>query len=606
MAIGIWRRLGTAALLVCSWTGAWTGAWVGIWVGLSTAGSTAAWAQGLALDTVEVAGSLVRPVGIVSAGDGSGRLFLVQQTGQILIYDGVSVQATPFLDLSGEVACCGETGLLGLAFHPGYAAAGTFFVDYTRDEPGTGQLQTVVSRFHVSAGDPDRADAASEEILLTVDQPFANHNAGQLAFGPDGYLYVALGDGGSGGDPNENGQDPGTLLATILRLDVDSTPDPGLAYAIPAGNPFVGVSGARSEVWDYGLRNPFRFSFDRQTGDLWIADVGQGSWEEIDFEPSGGTGGQGGRNYGWDCREGLHAYSDPNGDHNTTCTGTGYTDPILEYGHTAGRCSVTGGFRYRGAAEPRLQGVYVYADYCTGEVFGTVPRCDGAWQSEILADLPFNVTSFGEDGAGELYLTELHGDGTATSKVHRLVLAAGSGGPGLQAAPATLSFGTVPVGDTVELPVTLTNANAGPEAAAVTSSALTGPPAVGLDPHGAAPPCSSLQPCLPPGASCAMTVRVHATATGDLASTIDFGGNFAPAQVFVAGQAVACPSTVNLTLSNQTISDTQGFRACDTITAGPSFTVAAGGDVTFQAGTRIVLASGFRVLSGGHFAAETF
>ena len=482
MAISAWSRPTTLCLLVYAAAG------------VSAGVSSTAWAQGLALDTVEVAADLVRPVGIISAGDGSGRLFLVQQTGQILIYDGVSVQATPFLDLSGEIACCGETGLLGLAFHPGYAADGAFFVDYTRDEPGTGQLQTVVSRFHVSAGDPDQGDAASEEILLTVDQPFANHNAGQLAFGPDGYLYVALGDGGSGGDPNENGQDPGTLLATILRLDVDSTPDPGLAYAIPDGNPFVGVSGARGEVWDYGLRNPFRFSFDRQTGDLWIGDVGQSSWEEVDLEPAGGTGGPGGRNYGWDCREGLHAYSDPNGDHNTTCTGTGTTDPILEYGHTAGRCSVTGGFRYRGAAEPRLRGVYLYADYCTGEVFGTVPRCDGVWQSETLADLPFNVTSFGEDEAGELYLTEFHGDGTASSKVHRLVLAAGSGGPELQVTPASHDFGTVEVGDTVELAITLTNANAGPEAAAATSTELVGPAAVTLDLHGAAPPARASSP----------------------------------------------------------------------------------------------------------------
>ncbi len=595
MATSAWPRLVAVALAVVAPAG------------LSTGFSPEARAQGLALDTVEIAGSLVRPVGIVPPGDGSGRLFLVQQTGQILIYDGVSVQATPFLDLSAKVACCGEEGLLGLAFHPGYPGDDSFFVDYTRTEADTGQLQTVVARYHVSAGDPDLADAGSEEILLTVDQPFANHNAGQLAFGPDGYLYVALGDGGSGGDPNENGQDPGTLLGTILRLDVDGT-DPPLAYAIPPDNPFVGVSGARGEVWDYGLRNPFRFSFDRMTGDLWIADVGQNLWEEIDLEPAAGPGG---RNYGWDCREGFHAYTDTNGDHNSTCTSTGYTDPILEYGHDAGRCSVTGGFRYRGTAEPRLQGVYVFADFCTGELFGTVPRCDGAWQSEPLLDPPFSVTSFGEDEAGELYLTEYHGDGTAASKVHRLVLAAGSGGPDLQVAPASHDFGSVEVGDTVELAVTLTNANAGPEAAAVTSAVLAGPSAVALDPQGdplgAAPACPSLAPCLPPGASCGMTVRVHADATGNLASSLDFGGNFLPEHTTLSGQAVACASDVNLTLSNQTVSDAPPpFRACDTLTAGPEFVVASGGDVTFQAGTRIVLASGFRVLFGGHFVAQIF
>ncbi len=591
MAISAWLRTASTILLPSALAA------------LSPGLAAEARAQGLALDTVETANGLVRPVGIVPPGDGSGRLFLVQQTGQILIYDGVSVQATPFLDLSAKVACCGEEGLLGLAFHPGYPGDDSFFVDYTRTEAGTGQLQTVVARYRVSAGDPDLADAGSEEILLTVDQPFANHNAGQLAFGPDGDLYVALGDGGNGGDPNENGQDPGTLLGAILRLDVDSTPAAGLAYAIPPDNPFVGVAGARAEVWDYGLRNPFRFSFDRQTGDLWIADVGQGLWEEIDLEAAGGPGGH---NYGWDCREGFHAYSDPNGDHNSTCTGTGYTDPILEYGHDAGRCSVTGGFRYRGTAEPRLAGVYLYADYCTGELFGTVPRCDGAWQSEPLLDLPYNVTSFGEDHAGELYLTEYHGDGSATGKVHRLILAAGSGGPDLQVAPASHDFGSVEVGDTVELALTLTNANAGPEAVAVASADLTGPPAVGLDPNDGLPACHGLHPCLPPGASCKITLRVHAATTGDLASSLDFGGNFAPEQVTVSGQAVACTSEVNPTFSSQTVSDSQTYRACDTLTAGPDFTVAAGGDVTFQAGTRIVLTSGFRVLAGGHLTAQIF
>jgi glucose/arabinose dehydrogenase len=565
--------------------------------------------QGLALDTDLLTSGLVGPLGVVDPGDGSGRLFLVQQTGQILVWNGTSIEAMPFLDLSGTVACCGEEGLLGLAFHPSFASNGVFFVDYTRN-PG-GQLQTVVARYHVFAGDPDVADPGSGEVLLSFDQPFGNHNGGDLAFGPDGYLYVATGDGGSGGDPNENGQDPGTLLGAILRLDVDGAPVAPLAYAIPPDNPFVGVAGAREEVWAYGLRNPFRFSFDRQTGDLLIGDVGQGAWEEVDRQPATSAGGE---NYGWDCREGLHPFADGNGDNNATCTGTGYTDPILEYAHAdAGggfRCSVTGGFRYRGDLEPRLRGVYLYADFCSGEVFGTIPRCDGVWQSRVLLDTAFHVTTFGQDAAGELYLTDRVDTANPNSEVYHLVLADGSGGPDLAPGSSSLDFGTVEEGDTVSVPFTLANANAGPEAAAVASRTLSDTVRFALDSRvgqASTPPCQmGGAPCLPPGASCSTTVRFHAGSPGAVSETLDFDGNFVAETIGLTANVVPCSSDVNLTFTSQTVTGSETHRACDTLTAGPDVTVASGGNLTLQAGTRIVLQDGFHVESGGALALEIF
>ena len=563
-------------------------------------------AQGLALDTSLLTGGLVRPLGIVDPGDGSGRLFLVQQTGEIRIWNGVSIEATPFLDLSGEVTCCGEAGLLGLVFHPDFAVNDEFFVNYTRTE--LGQLQTVVSRFTVSPGDPDLADPLSEEILLTIDQPFGNHNAGDLGFGPDGYLYVPTGDGGSGGDPEENGQDLAVLLGKVLRIDVDSSPDPGLDYAIPPDNPFVGQAGASDEIWAYGLRNPFRFSFDRATGDLWIGDVGQNAWEEIDLQPAASDGGE---NYGWDCREGTDDYDDPNGDFNETCTGAGYTDPVLEYAHASGRCSVTGGLRYRGDDEPSLRTVYLFADFCTGEIFGSVPRCDGAWQSQLVLDAPFNITTFGEDASGELYVSEYVGGNPApsTSKVHRLVLADGSGGPDLLLSPAPLDFGEVEVGDTVTLLLTLENDNLGPEAAAVTDRVLSDPAQLTLDPAAGPAPCrSGGRPCLSPGASCTMAVELKASSTGAISETLTFDGNFELEVVALEADVVPCSSDVNLTVSNLTVADGQSEtrRACDTLTAAPEVVVETGGDLTLRAGTRIVLGDGFQVESGGSLVLEIF
>ena len=272
----------------------------------------------------QVAFGFTSPVTVTNADDGSGRLFIVQQPGQVLILINGTILPTPFLDISDLVSCCGEQSLLGLAFHPDYANNGFFYVDYT-DNAGN----TVVARYTVSAKDPNVGDPDSAYAILTQAQPFPNHNGGQITFGPDGYLYIALGDGGSGGDPQENGQNLQTWLGKILRVDINSDGfpgDPNRNYAVPPDNPFVGDPNALDEIWAYGVRNPWRFSFDRETGDLFIADVGQNSWEEIDFQPAASTGGE---NYGWDVLEGMHCFEDdPPGSCNQFLNG-GSTLPVL-------------------------------------------------------------------------------------------------------------------------------------------------------------------------------------------------------------------------------------------------------------------------------------
>jgi glucose/arabinose dehydrogenase len=358
-----------------------------------------------AVQVVSVATSIPNAVAIVDAGDRSGRLFVVRQTGTIVILNGSTRLATPFIDLSGIISCCGERGLLNIAFHPDYETNGLFDVYYTNTSGNV-----VVARYSVSA-DPNVADAASGQIVLTIAHPsFDNHNGGGLIFGPDGYLYISVGDGGSGCDPNGNGQNTGVLLAKMLRIDVDGDDfpgDPNRNYAIPPTNPFVGVAG-NDEIWDYGLRNPFRFSFDRQTGDLWIGDVGQGEWEEVDMEPAGSSGGI---NYGWRCREGLHPSSDSGCD-TSGCPSTGFTDPLFDYQHLGGLCAITGGYRYRGAEVADLAGKYVYADYCLGSIFVATEGMGGSWSSTTLSTgQTLMVTSFGEDEAGELYFSDFNAGG---------------------------------------------------------------------------------------------------------------------------------------------------------------------------------------------------
>ena len=326
--------------------------------------------------------------------DGSGRLFVVLQSGRIVVFEndpGVE-SAETFLDIRERVNDAGnEEGLLGLAFDPAFAENGYFYVNYTASEP----RRTVVSRFSVSAGDPNRADAGSELVFLEVAQPYRNHNGGHVAFGPDGMLYVGPGDGGSSGDPRGNGQDASTLLGSILRIDVSVLDETG-GYAVPPDNPFAGGDGsARPEIWAYGLRNPWRFSFDRETGDLWAADVGQNRYEEIDLIKPG-------RNYGWNVMEGAKCFRP------TNCDTRGLEMPVAVYGRDGG-CSVTGGYVYRGRRLPTLYGAYLYADFCSGKIWAL--RHDGVAVTEqmLIADTGLSISSFGEDASGEVYVLTFEG-----------------------------------------------------------------------------------------------------------------------------------------------------------------------------------------------------
>lgn len=350
---------------------------------------------------------------------GDSRLFIVEQPGRIRIYKpGVGLVSTPFLDISGPVDDSGgEMGLLGLAFHPNYAVNGYFYVNYTVASP----RRTRISRFQVSSN-PDLANASSELILMEFAQPYTNHNGGALQFGPDGYLYIATGDGGSSNDPEEHSQNKSSLLGKLLRIDVDSTtgglPDcstyGGSNYRIPPGNPFAdGPGGQCDEIWAWGLRNPWRIAFDRATGDLWIADVGQWAWEEVDFQPAGSAGGQ---NYGWDCYEGNAA--NPN-DPAPSCAGapaSSFTFPVHVYDHSGGKCSVTGGYVYRGQSYARLRGHYLFGDYCTGQLW-TLSGNPSAPTLTSLALAPgsslSNPRTFGEDVNGELYVAS----GSAVFKI---------------------------------------------------------------------------------------------------------------------------------------------------------------------------------------------
>ena len=340
--------------------------------------TTLALAQPVALQPV--VSQLDKPVYLTQ--EPGGPLLVVSQRGRIFFVDAKG-RAQPWLDLHKKISCCGERGLLGLAFHPDYAKNHRFFVNYT-DRKG----RTVIEEYR---------DKQPYRVVLTIKQPYANHNGGHLAFGPDGYLYIGTGDGGSAGDPQRNAQNPARLLGKMLRIDVDH----GDPYAIPEDNPFVDNPKYRPEIWALGLRNPWRYSFDRATGDLFIADVGQNRWEEVNYVPAP-MGTSGGWNFGWNIMEGNHCFKPPKG-----CRRAGLVPPILEYGHDQG-CSITGGYVYRGQAIPELVGAYLYGDYCSGTIW-TARWEDGAWKSQVLLRTKLKISSFGEDAAGELYVVDYRG-----------------------------------------------------------------------------------------------------------------------------------------------------------------------------------------------------
>ena len=337
---------------------------------------------------------LASPVFITGAGDGSNRLFVVEQVGRIKVFQPGSTTATEFLDLRSLVLSGGERGLLGLAFHPNFESNRRFFVNYTRRPDGA----TVIAEYRASESNANIADT-QETLLLQIAQPFSNHNGGMLAFGPDGFLYIGMGDGGSANDPGNRAQDLNDLLGKILRIDIDHQ-NGGIPYSSPAGNPFFGGVAGRDEIYAVGVRNPWRFSFDRLTGELYVGDVGQNAWEEIDIITLGG-------NYGWRVTEGNHCNPTIGGGQ---CSMSGLIPPIAEYVHSGGRCSITGGYLYRGAKNTLPAGTYLYGDFCTGEIF----TLTGGGQS-LLLDTGLSISSFGEDESGELYVVGLGGT------VHRFV-----------------------------------------------------------------------------------------------------------------------------------------------------------------------------------------
>jgi len=345
-----------------------------------------------ALVLTPVVSGLTSPVDLQFPNDGSGRMFIVQQAGSIRIVNNGSLVATPFLDITAKVSSGGEMGLLGLAFHPQFMQNHLFYVHY--DRTVAGQIQSVIAEYQVSAGDANLADPNSERILLTVNQPFSNHKGGQIVFGPDGFLYIGFGDGGSGGDPMGNGQNLQTMLAKMLRIDVNSQSS-GKQYAIPPSNPFAN-GGGLPEIFAYGLRNPWRFSFERGGTRLFVGDVGQDAFEEVDLLESG-------KNYGWNVMEGLHCYNPATG-----CNMTGLTMPIVEYPHAEGE-AVMGGFVYKGAAISGLSGAYVFGDYISGTMWKLVESPPGTWTRSTLLSTGRNISSFGQDTAGELYVVDYSG-----------------------------------------------------------------------------------------------------------------------------------------------------------------------------------------------------
>lgn len=362
-------------------------------MGITVAPLEVARAQGAAAPAIsfeQIFTGLNRPVDYIDANDGSGRFFVVQQSGQVLISSGGELLAAPFLDIGNMVSTGNEQGLLSIALDPGFSENGRVFVSYT-DSAGDSQIV----RYAVSESDANQLDPNSTTTILSLDQPYENHNGGNIVFGPDGYLYIGFGDGGSQGDPDGRAQNPGILFAKILRIDVSGDQEP---YGIPADNPFVNDASFAPETFAWGLRNPWRFSFDRETGDLWIGDVGQSTIEEIDLIPAGTSG----QNFGWSIMEGNECYNA------ASCDQTGLTLPVDQYTHDYG-CSVTGGYVYRGSAIPDLVGTYLFADYCTGYLWGLTANGDGSYSASGTLETGMTPSSFAQDASGELYFIDLAG-----------------------------------------------------------------------------------------------------------------------------------------------------------------------------------------------------
>jgi glucose/arabinose dehydrogenase len=368
---------------------------------LGGAPSTQAPAVVLAVPAIvlsKVATGLSNPVFVTASPDTTGRLFIVEKTGRIRILAKGALLATPFFDIHTLVSGGSEQGLLGLAFPPSFPTSHKFYVDYTNTAGNT-----VIAEYRTSSTNGNVANTATRRVIMTVTQPYPNHNGGMLAFSAAGYLFIGLGDGGSGGDPGNRAQSTATLLGKILRIDVTGTTATH-NYRVLSSNPFVGRPGL-DEIYQYGLRNPWRFSFDRATGDLWIGDVGQSAWEEVDHAVYTSTGPGRGINWGWRVMEGSHCYNPASG-----CSTVGKTLPLTEYSHaTNGRCAITGGYVYRGKAIPALAGKYVFGDYCSGEIFSISSTAARPAPISVLRSTGFPISSFGEDRAGELYVCDLGG-----------------------------------------------------------------------------------------------------------------------------------------------------------------------------------------------------
>jgi hypothetical protein len=516
---------------------------------LSTSGTAAQ----PALDLQLVASGFASPVGIVNARDSSNRLFIIEQAGDIKIYDGTQVLATPFLNIASRVLSGSERGLLGLAFDANYASNGFFYVFYTSQPAG----EVTISRYTVTAN-PNVADPNSELILKTqVHSEFSNHNGGSLLFGPDGCLYAGIGDGGSGGDPNNNGQNLNTLLAKIIRI----SPSDGTACTAAPGNPFLGIPNVRDEIWALGVRNPWRITFDRQTGDLLIADVGQNTREEVDFQPAGVSG----RNYCWRRKEGTFTF-----DASVACTAGTPTDPVLEYDHSAGKCSITGGYRYRGSRIPDVIGTYFYGDFCTGQIWGAT-ESGGVWTSKQLFDTTFSISTFGEDESGEVYVADLSG-GT----IYRLIDTRGGTTTALTSAPNPSVFG-----QSVTFTATVTPAAAGTPTGTVTFKESATTLGTGTLSNGTAS-----------FSTAALNVGGH-TITSVYGGDANFAVSTSPGFVQTVNQgadATAVTANPNPSTSGQSVT----FTATVTPTA-PAAGV-PGGTVTFKDGPTTL---GAGTLSGG-------